>query len=303
MVNRGHHIRCAKPKRAFTLVELLVVIVVILLLASMVTPFMGAAIEQARQVDCRGRLRNLHTAAASYASENRTLVPLVHKGDFSSAGEILKSGGEFVGKYMDQSWEVFDKSYANMLSDDNVFQCPSALDNWDYHPKKTSTNYRLTGFALDLGGSWNSSRPSDLPALYPSMMAIGGTVQDSRGKHPAGRVCMAMDWISPRSAGGLPADFQADSGRSLRNHRGGANVLYGSGEAKWVGDGSMVLGERGRYFPRGTYGFREGGFQRTLIFAPDGKVVKSGSGPAYKFPNHNLGDSWGDRTSGRGIMW
>ena len=217
MVDRGHHIRCAKPKRAFTLVELLVVIVVILLLASMATPFMGAAIEQARQVDCRGRLRNLHTAAASHASENQTLVPLVHKGDFSSAGEILKSGGEFVGKYMDQSWEVSDKSYANMLSDDNVFQCPSALDNWDYHPKKTSTNYRLTGFALDLGGSWNSSRPSELPALYPSMMAIGGTVQDSRGKHPAGRVCMAMDWM--RSGSDLlRLERFARSGRTRTGH-------------------------------------------------------------------------------------
>jgi len=300
MVNRDHYACCAEPGRAFTLVELLVVIVVILLLASIVTPYFGTARELARQVDCRSRLRGLHTAAASYASENRSLVPLVHKGDFSAAGEILKSGGEFAGKYMAQSWTVSDKFYANMLTDDNVFQCPSALDNRDYHPKKLGTNYRLTGFGLDLGGAWNSSRPSGLPALHPSMAMIGGTVQDSGRKHPPGQVSMAMDWIWP-SGGGLPADFEADSGMSLRNHRKGANVLYGSGEAKWVSAASMIQDDGGRCFPPGVYGFREGGFQSTRIFAPDGKTIQSGTGSAYRYPSYSMGESWADRSAGSGV--
>ena len=67
-------------RNAFTLVELLVVIVVISLLASIVTPYVQVAVEQARQSDCRKRLQNLHGAAALYGSENRNLVPIVHDG-------------------------------------------------------------------------------------------------------------------------------------------------------------------------------------------------------------------------------
>ena len=304
MASRGHYDCCHESGRAFTLVELLIVIVIIVLLASIITPYLQIAREYARQSDCRARLRNLRTAAAAYAGENHNLVPLVHKGDFSAAGEILKSGGEFARNFMGQSWRVSDKSYANMLKEDNVFQCPSALENWDYHPKKLGTNYRLTGFALDLGGAWNPKRPRELPALHPSMMVIGGTVQDSGKKHPPGQVCMAMDWIWPYDGGGdLPADFKADFGMSLRNHRNGANILYGSGEVKWVSAASMIRGAGSRYIPPGTYGFREGGVHRTDIFAPDGKTVRSGAGVAYMYPSYSMGDSWASRTSGSGIMW
>ena len=300
MAHGGHY---AGRGCGFTLVELLVVIVVILLLVTLVAPAIESARELARQADCRGKLKNLHTAAAVYAADNRTLVPLVHKGDFSMTGDILRSGGQFAEKHMGQSWQVSNGSYADMLQDDNVFQCPSTLEKRDYHPKRRGTNYRLTGFALDLGGSWSTRRPPGLPALYPSMMMIGGNVQDAGGKHPAGQVCMAMDWISPSSGASLPADFQAAAGVSLRNHREGANVLYASGSVEWVGEGSMIVGAGGRYFPPKTYGFREGGFQHTLIFTPDGTTVESSGGAAHLYPDHNTPDSWADRGAGSGIMW
>jgi len=300
MTNRG---RKAGAGRAFTLVELMVVIVVISLLAMIVAPAFENARELARQSDCRNRLRSLHSAAAAYASANHTLVPLVHKGDFAMTGEILKSGGRFVGKYMGRSWETHNGAYADMLKVDNVFQCPSALEKRDYYAKNLGTNYRLTGFALDLGGSWSSKRPSALPALHPSMMMIGGTVRDARGKHPGGQVCMALDWITPPSGACLPADFKTSAGTSLSNHRRGANVLYGSGSVQWTGRGSMIVGRDGRYFPPKTYGFREGGFQRTLIFTPDGRTVDSSAGAAHKYPNYSLPDSWADRAAGAGIMW
>lgn len=304
MASGGYHYGDSNYGRAFTLVELLVVIVIVVLLASIVAPYMQAAREGALQSHCRARLGNLRTAAAVYAADNRNLMPLVHKGDFSATGRILKSGGRFAGQFMGQSWKVSDKSYADMLTDENVFQCPSAADHWDYHPKKLGTNYRLTGFALDLGGAWNPKRPPQCPALSPSMMVIGGTVQDARKKHPPGQVCIAMDWIWPEDGtAGLPADFRADSGMSLRNHSNGANVLYGSGEVRWVSETSMIRATGSRYIPPGTYGFRQGGVHRTDIFAPDGQTVRSGSGAAHRYPNYSMGDSWASRTAGKGIMW
>ena len=80
-------------------------------------------------------------------------------------------------------------------------------------------------------------------------------------------------------------------------------MLYGSGEVKWVSESDMIVGEGGRYYPPGTYGFREGGMQHTNVFAPDGKTVRSGTGSAYKYPNYNMPESWADRSAGVGIMW
>ncbi|MDP6633552.1 MAG: prepilin-type N-terminal cleavage/methylation domain-containing protein [Phycisphaerae bacterium] len=275
---------------AFTLVELLVVIVVIMILASLVAPLSSVATERARQSNCGEKLKNLHQAAALYGSANGNLVPLVHEAtDFGAVGKILASGGRFAEKYMGQSWNGEGNKatgkYADMLKDDNVFQCPGALEKADHFLKKESTNYRLTAFGLYTGGS---------SGLHPSMMTIGGTVQklaeSSRGgtkMHPAGEVAMAMDWIWSRNAQGL-GGF---NGGSLKNHNKGANVLYGSGSVKWVNYGTMrtVPTVPGLLIPPGTYGFVKGGTNGTHIFAPCREVIK----PSTSEP----------RKPGVGVMW
>lgn len=270
--------------RAFTLVELLVVIVVISLLASILAPFMQVAGEQARRNKCGKRLQNLHGAAAVYGSENRNLVPVVHEGmNYGAIGKILRSGGRFAEEYLQQSWRPAGGLYANMLKDDNVFQCPSALGNWDHFDKKMGTNYRLTGFGLDTGGG---------EGLYPNRMVIGGMVQSKGGTkiHPAGEVAMAMDWIWSRDGAGLDGSFY--KGKSLANHPKGANVLYGSGVVKWVGYGSMITvpGADGMIAPPGTYGFIEGGKSGTYIYAPCGETVQPSGARGSKKP-------------GVGVMW
>ena len=268
--------------RAFTLVELLVVIVIISLLASVVAPYVHVAVEQARRTDCRKRLQSLHAAASTYGSENRNRVPIVHEGTkYGAIGRILKSGGRFAEKYMQQSWRPTG-SYADMLKNDNVFQCPGALDKFDHFDKNVGTNYRLTGFGLDTGGG---------EGLHPNTMVIGGTVQPTAGTrvYPAGEVAMAMDWIWSHDGSGL-SGFR--SGASLYNHLRGANVLYGSGAAKWVSYDSMlsVSSVPGMIVPPGTYGFVEGGTSGTYIYTPRGDMIEPRG-------------SKGDRKPGIGVMW
>ncbi len=274
---------------AFTLVELLVVIVVIALLASIMAPFANVAAERARQNTCRSKMRNLYDGAAMYGGENRNLVPLIHEAtDFGGIGRILSSGGRFADKYLRQSWKTSGGGYAVMMKEDNVFQCPSSLTNFEHFGKTESTNYRLSGFGLDTGtGSGD--------ALHPNMMVIGGSVQKraepSRSgtkTHPSGEVAMAIDWVWSRTGEGL-SGYKA--GASLQNHRQGANVLYGSGATKWIGYESMlkVPTVTGFLRPPGTYGFVKGGSSGTHIFAPCGEVIKT-SGKK-------------DRKPGVGVMW
>jgi prepilin-type N-terminal cleavage/methylation domain-containing protein len=269
--------------RGFTLAELLVVIVIISLLASILAPFMNVAAERARRTKCRNRLQKLHGSAALYGSQNHNRIPVVHEGmEYGAIGKILTSGGRFAEEYMGQSCRK-TATYANMLKEDNVFQCPAALSNWDHFDKKLGTNYRLSGFGLDLGGG---------DGLHPLTMSIGGTVQSKAGSkvHPAGEVAMAMDWIWSRNGNGLGSDFTR--GKSLSNHPKGANVLYGSGSVKWVNYGSMIAvpSVEGLIMPPRTYGFIDGGKSGTYIAAPCGEVVAPSAGKGNKKP-------------GAGVMW
>jgi len=293
--------------RAFTLVELLVVILVLILLASIMSPSIHSMQEEALRTKCKARLQSLHSAAAAYGGANRTRVPLVHHGDFANMGRILKCGGRFADKYMQQSWTSLG-DYARMKKIDNAFQCPAALNNYDYYRKREGTNYRLTGFALGIGGAWGKG-PQELPALYPKMTAIGGMVQakgSGSSLYQPGRVCMAMDWIWTTKGGKpLPDSYREDRGMSLRNHKKGANVLYGTGDVQWTTATSMRVHPDANLVPKKTYGFVESGEQFTYVFAPGGQMVKpNNKGIKERFPGFgNLTPGWGDSGPGVGVFW
>ncbi|HEY9248942.1 MAG TPA: prepilin-type N-terminal cleavage/methylation domain-containing protein [Rariglobus sp.] len=65
--------RLSTTKRGFTLVELLAVIAIVSFLAAIIIPLLGSVRKTARTSQCAGNLRQLHTAAATYAAENRGL--------------------------------------------------------------------------------------------------------------------------------------------------------------------------------------------------------------------------------------
>ena len=61
-------------ERAFTLVELLVVIVIIGVLASLLIPAITAAIDHAQSLECRNNLKQLSAAVLKYAAENNNVI-------------------------------------------------------------------------------------------------------------------------------------------------------------------------------------------------------------------------------------
>jgi len=67
--------RYRTSSRAFTLVELLVVIGIIAVLISVLLPALGKARQSANSIDCQARLRQMGQALHIYVSQNKGLLP------------------------------------------------------------------------------------------------------------------------------------------------------------------------------------------------------------------------------------
>jgi prepilin-type N-terminal cleavage/methylation domain-containing protein/prepilin-type processing-associated H-X9-DG protein len=68
--------------KAFTLIELLIVIAVIAILASLLLPALRSARERAKQIQCMGQERQFTMAALSYAGDYNGFVPSYYQGTY-----------------------------------------------------------------------------------------------------------------------------------------------------------------------------------------------------------------------------
>jgi len=104
------------PRRAFTLVELLVVIAVIALLASLLLPALTRAKEVANSVKCKSNLRQLGTALAIYIGDHQTYPP---KDDFA---QDLKLWCDYLN---DVITSPGTSSRLSQTGFSGVFRCPA----------------------------------------------------------------------------------------------------------------------------------------------------------------------------------
>src|SRR5438128_1859621 len=88
-------LRWQARRRAFTLVEMLVVISIIAVLAALLLPYVNMAREAGRRASCSNNLRNLGLAAQQFDSA---------KGYYPASRTFLNDPTYVSGKYMPATW-------------------------------------------------------------------------------------------------------------------------------------------------------------------------------------------------------
>lgn len=135
-------------RRAFTLIEVLVVVAIIALLVAVLIPSLAAARERARSSACLSNLRSIATAFNNYLAANQDRFPQGPNMNYNYGGRQGNGEPEFrrpkpLNRYIGL------KSESN---DAEAFRCPSDTGTdreqpsvFDYYGTSYSTNYMLVG--------------------------------------------------------------------------------------------------------------------------------------------------------------
>lgn len=185
-------------RRAFTLVELLVVIALIAILAALLLPALARAKEKGRQTLCASDLYQIVVAALMYADDNDGRFPA----QLADGLPVRAVGGDG-GNYYD----LLMPHLGNPL----VWLCPSTRDG----PGRLMS-YHMNGFIITTNGLLASSitQPSNT-------LLIGESGQGTRWDSA---------YLRPDQEGGYLYD------RPQLHHSGGGNATFVDGHVQWHHD-------------------------------------------------------------------
>jgi prepilin-type N-terminal cleavage/methylation domain-containing protein len=221
-------------QRAFTLVELLVVIGIIALLISILLPALQKSREQAVKVQCASNMRQWGQALAMYVGNNKGFYP--HNGrafppQYPAAGHDLGWSSSITQQFY-EDYLVKDKAVADRQGD-NVLYCPTQ----DWHrqvqndPNGTGG---LVGYFVLFGRESKLSKP---PNTANSMVYNPPLFPDGREwvekQKPGGRYKH-----SPILADMLQYESNGKSWAGYSNHLRqdkptGGNFLFEDGHVTW----------------------------------------------------------------------
>ena len=196
-------------RRAFTLVELLVVVGVIALLIAMLLPVLSRARRAANNAACLSNLRQVHQSFHLYALDHRDAVPLGYRSATKQFNSMIYSITTAPPR-----WVLFGLLIeSGHIADPRVVYCPA-----ESNPM----------FMYDT---------PDNP--WPPYDAAPATnIQSGYGSRPEHRIADDLSGRLPRLTEmknlAIFADLTAARVRVITRHVDGINVLYGHGGAQWV---------------------------------------------------------------------
>lgn len=230
--------------RAFTLVELLVVIGIIALLISILLPALSKARESARTLACLSNCRQLGMAVVMYTGTNHGRMPYVNTGigwigEYNAANvppgrtwsDLQQSAcwfwalDEFLGVKPDPTNPV---TTTRALS--KVKQCPSDYDAVDEYYQNSVRSIKMNSHLrrINADGSFTYGRITDLKQTEKVVLFGDSIGFDDMG----GQVKIASN-DATRFSMQMTADDTADSWPSIRHNKHTvANIAFCDGHAE-----------------------------------------------------------------------
>jgi prepilin-type N-terminal cleavage/methylation domain-containing protein/prepilin-type processing-associated H-X9-DG protein len=214
-------------RRAFSLVELLVVIGIITILIAILLPSLSRAREQSRLIVCKNNLRQIGTALHMYANDNGDYYPdgFTLGGAFFRVGLNQKIPGNPDPFSVPEVYglpAVLDQGHY-LPGNSGVWVCPSAAQ-WMNGYKNTYTWQLFWGAQDKITLSLLRGRPAnaDVFFVYDNFANSAYTTGVRRGISDANPVRPTNQWILPHSY-----KVKVQNGNVNPNSRRGAiNVLY-----------------------------------------------------------------------------
>jgi len=226
-----HNVRLAKHRtggaKAFTLVELLVVIGIIAVLIGVLLPALSKAREQAKVTACLSNIRQLTTGWIMYANENKGNLVFAETDDYSTipppAGTNAGDIGQ-IGWVIDHPGDPATNTPSSVragnlwkfCSNPEVYRCPSSFD---------LVNYRSYSISTYLNGSQAFYNPNSTPivkklAQVKARILVFIEENDDRGFNQGSFLEFKT---APQLWGDIPAFF----------HKKGTTMSYSDGHAEY----------------------------------------------------------------------
>lgn len=164
-------------RRGFTLIELLVVIAIIAILAALMFPSVGSAIEGARRSNCRSNLRQIGIALKRYSMN--------HEGWYVLKGDMpVYTGGNLTGEYpmRNHVLKLYSNGYVTATS---LWICPSDRSdgvngvNKVFDPKTFSATYStLKNCSYMYVAGYNDSSSSEILTQAPVLADESNAIEN-----------------------------------------------------------------------------------------------------------------------------
>ncbi len=242
-----------RPRSAFTLIEVLVVVAIIALLVAILLPSLSRAREQAKRAACASNLHQQGLGMYSYANDNRAFLPW--RGWFSydisesrheaygGAGtdKVLVNLALLIGKHVGKDWDILYCPCTLELYRDSKSGLPSL---WDPAYPFSHGGYN---YALPMGKRVGAPKmdldvyPRDLSKLDGNWVNALAEGAPPEAIDPSGNVDLVK--MMPRRPQVLVMDFVIGGGKTL--HPGGINALFSDGHAKFVKYADLPTGGGG----------------------------------------------------------
>jgi prepilin-type N-terminal cleavage/methylation domain-containing protein/prepilin-type processing-associated H-X9-DG protein len=219
------------PARAFTLVELLVVVGIIAILIALLMPALTRAREHANRVKCASNMRQIMIAATMYSTENKR------------------------GVYIWPYFEMDDLRclYPTHLKDLNVAICPgtdNTVPTADHLRNNAQRGPRddRGGHSYEVRQIWQAGTvfPDGLSFPKDRVVRPNGTsyeidpLKTSKRFRQPSRVCLLMDADDDADGGGT-IDLNNWPDRGDNHGAQGTNVSYLDGHVEWTPTGRPIV--------------------------------------------------------------